>query len=139
MTDRRNHLATVVQEEVYRRVRRSFLVALGASLLAAFALGGSLVPIAIAGNLLMTYGLFLAVFGTTLAVMLVTQFGGEFGDALAVVVWARLRTEDRWRELGAGRIPIGSTAGAGLARRPSGRGVAAGPAAVGAAERRHDR
>lgn len=109
MTDRRNHLATVVQEEVYRRVRRSFLVALGASLLAAFALGGSLVPIAIAGNLLITDGLFLAVFGTTLAVMLVTQFGSEFGDALAVVVWARLRTEDRWRELGAGRIQIGST------------------------------
>jgi hypothetical protein len=107
VTDRRNHLATVVQEEVYRRVRRSFLVALGASLLASFAVGGSVVPIAIAGNLLITSGLFRAVFGTTLALMLVTQFGGEFGDALAVVVWARLRTEDRWRELGAGRIPMG--------------------------------
>jgi hypothetical protein len=105
--DRRHHLATVVQEEVYRRVQRSFLVALGAALVAAFALGGSFVPIAIAGNLLVVYGLFLAIFGIALAAMLVTQFGGEFGDALAVVVWARLRTEDHWRERGAGRIPVG--------------------------------
>jgi hypothetical protein len=49
----------------------------------------------------------MAVFGATLAILLVTQFGGRFGDALAVVVWARLRAEDRWREVGAGRIPIG--------------------------------
>ena len=107
MSDRRNHLATVFQEEVHRRIQRSFLVALGASLLASFALGGSVVPIAIAGSLLLTYGLFMAVFGSTLAIMLVTQFGGQFGDALAVVVWARLRAEDRWREVDAGRIPIG--------------------------------
>lgn len=106
MIDRRNHLAAVFQQEVYRRVLRSFLVALGASLLAAFALGGSIVPIAIAGSLKITYGLFLAVFGTALAIMLVTQFGGDFSDALAVVVWARLRAQDHWRELGAGRIPV---------------------------------
>jgi hypothetical protein len=106
VTDRRGALAALVQDEVYRRVRRSFLVAIGASLLGAFAFGASILPLAVTGNLLLSYGLFLAVFGTMLATMLVSQFGGPFGDALAVAVWARMRAEDHWREVGAGRMPV---------------------------------
>ena len=88
-------------------MQRSFLVALGAALVAAFALGGSFVPIGIAGNLLVVYGLFLAIFGVALAAMLVTQFGGEFGDALAVVRVGSATHRRSRRERGAGRIPIG--------------------------------
>ena len=107
-------------------MQRSFLVALGAALLAAFALGGSLVPIAIAGNLLVSLR---ALPGrssaSTLAVMLVTQFGGEFGDALAVVVWARLRHRGSLARARRRAHPDRAGTGEGLARRASGRGVAA--------------
>ena len=107
MTDRRNLLVAAFDAEVHARSRRAFLVALGASVVGGFALGASVLPIEIGGDLLLSYGVFLAVFGAVLCVMLVTQYGGDFGDALAVAVWARLHAEDEWQRLGAGRIPIG--------------------------------
>ncbi|MEP6469226.1 MAG: hypothetical protein ABJC24_05595 [Chloroflexota bacterium] len=105
MSDRFGTLAAVVSTEVQARSRRAFLLSLGAALLATFALGGSVVPIAIAGNLLINYAVFLATFGTTLAATLLWQFGGAIGDALAVGGWGRLEAEDHWRALGAGKIP----------------------------------
>jgi hypothetical protein len=105
VTDRFGALGAAMQSEVHVRGRRSFLLAIGAALLAAFALGGSIVPIAIAGNLVITYAVFLAAFGGTLAAALLWQFSGGLGDALAVAGWGRLQAEERRRELGAGRIP----------------------------------
>jgi hypothetical protein len=98
-------LAAAVAGEVATRARRAFLLALGAGLLAVFALGGSILPVEVAANLLLTYVLFLGVFALALAALLMQQFGGAFGDALAVGGWARLEAEARWRRHGAGRIP----------------------------------
>ncbi|HEX6475497.1 MAG TPA: hypothetical protein VF114_10485, partial [Candidatus Limnocylindria bacterium] len=105
MNERLNALAGEFSREVHGRVRRAFLMALGAGLLSAFALGASVVPIEISGNLLIAYGIFLAVSGSVLGLVLLRQFGGTFGDALAVVVWGRRHAEERWQRLGAGRIP----------------------------------
>jgi hypothetical protein len=105
VNDRFAALGTAMQAEVYARGRRAFLVAIGAALLAAFALGASFVPIAIAGNLLISYAVFLAAFAATLAPALLWQFSGAFGDALAVAGWGRLEAEERRRDLGVGRIP----------------------------------
>ena len=98
-------LAAVVTSEVQRRSRRAFLLAVGAALLASFALGASVLPTEITANLLVSYAVFLGAFALALLALLYRQFGGEFGDALAVAGWARLEAEDRWRRLGAGRIP----------------------------------
>ena len=97
-------LAAVVTGDVKRR-SNGFLLALGAGLLASFALGASVLPTEITSNLLVSYGVFLGAVGAALLALLYRQFGGEFGDALAVAGWARLEAEDRWRRLGAGRIP----------------------------------
>jgi hypothetical protein len=105
VTSRLGALAAVVSAEVGRRSRRAFLVALGAGLLANFALGSSVLPIEISANLLISYAVFLVVFAGVLAALLYQQFGGAFGDALAVAGWARLESEERWKRLGAGRIP----------------------------------
>lgn len=105
MSGRFGALAAVVTGEVQRRSNRAFLLALGAGLLATFALGASVLPTEITSNLLVSYGVFLGAFGLTLLALLYAQFGGQFGDALAVAGWARLEAEDRWRRLGAGRIP----------------------------------
>jgi len=98
-------LATAVTDDVSRRSRRAFLLALGAGLLANFALGASILPSAFTANLLLAYALFLGVFAMVLAAVLLQQFGGQFGDALAVGGWSRLEAEARWRGLGASRIP----------------------------------
>lgn len=105
MNERLNALAGEFNREVQGRATRAFLIALGAGLLAAFALGASVIPIEVSGNLLVAYGTFLAVFGSVLALALLRQFGGPFGDALAVAAWGRRHAEERWRRLGAGRIP----------------------------------
>jgi hypothetical protein len=112
-------LAAAVTSEVNARSRRAFLLALGAGLLAAFALGASALPFEIISNLLITYGVFVGAFAVTLAAVLFQQFGGDFGDALAVAGWSRLEAEDRWRKVGAGRIPRSPTeAAAWLVRHP---------------------
>jgi hypothetical protein len=98
-------LGAAFTSEVATRSRRAFLLALAAGLLAAFALGASVVPIEISANLLIAYAAFLGAFALTLAAVLYQQFRGEFGDALAVAGWARLDADQRWRRLGAGRIP----------------------------------
>jgi hypothetical protein len=98
-------LAAAVTEDVRRRSRRAILLAIGAGLLANFTLGASILPSAFTTNLLLAYGLFLGAFAIVLAAGLLQQFGGTFGDALAVGGWSRLEAEARWRRLGAGRIP----------------------------------
>lgn len=105
MNERLNALARQFDREVQARARRSLLVALGAGLVAAFALGAAFIPVEVSGNLLLTYAVFLAPFAIVLAVMLLGQFSGPFGDALAVATWGRLHAEDRWKRLGAGRLP----------------------------------
>jgi hypothetical protein len=105
VTGRLGALAATVAADVQARSRRAFLLAIGAALLASFALGASIVPVAIAGNLLLSYAVFVGAFGAALAAALLAQYGGTFGDALAVAGWARLDAEERWRRLGAGRIP----------------------------------
>jgi hypothetical protein len=98
-------LAAAMSAEVQRRSLRAFLVALGAGLLAVFGLGASILPDAFTTNLLLAYGLFVAVFGIALALSLVQAFSGPFGDALAVAGWARLDAEERRKAAGGGRIP----------------------------------
>jgi hypothetical protein len=98
-------LAAAVTAEVQRRARRAFLLALGAGLLAVFALGASFLPVGITANLLLDYGLFLAVLAVSLAGLLIQAFSGRVGDALAVAGWARLDAEERRKAAGAGRIP----------------------------------
>jgi len=98
-------LAAAMSAEVNRRSRRAFLIALGAGMLAVFGLGASILPDAFTTNLLLAYGLFVAVFGIALALSLIQGFSGPFGDALAVAGWARLDAEERRRSAGGGRIP----------------------------------
>jgi hypothetical protein len=98
-------LAAALSAEVQHRSRRAFLLALGGGLLAVFALGASVLPSGIASNLLLVMGVFLAVFGASLALLLIQAFGGAFGDALAVAGWARLDADERRKAEGAGRIP----------------------------------
>ena len=105
MSGRLGALSAAVSAEVQRRSRRAFLLALGAALLAVFALGASILPEGIATNLWLTYAVFLAVFGITLALVLLQQYSGAVGDALAVAGWARLDAEERRKAAGAGRIP----------------------------------
>lgn len=105
MNGRFGALSAAVQAEVQRRSRRAFLLALGAGLLAVFSLGASILPEGFVTNLWLSYAVFLAVFGATLALVLVQQYGGAFGDALAVAGWARLDAEERRKAAGAGRIP----------------------------------
>ena len=105
MTGRLGALSAALTGEVNARSRRAFLIALGAGLLASFALGASVLPIELTSNLLISYGVFVGAFAISLAALLFQQFGGEFGDALAVAGWARLEAEDHWRKIGAGRIP----------------------------------
>ena len=105
MSGRLGALAAAVTDEVRARSRRAILLAVGAGLLANFALGASILPIAYTTNLLLGYGLFLGTFAIVLAAVLLQQFGGSLGDALAVGGWSRLEAEARWRALGAGRIP----------------------------------
>jgi hypothetical protein len=105
VTGRLGALAAAFQGEVQRRAARAILIATGAGLLAVFALGASVLPSGLSSSLLLSYGLFLLVFGIVLAALLLQGFGGPFGDALAVAGWARLDAEERRRAAGAGRIP----------------------------------
>jgi hypothetical protein len=98
-------LAARISAEVQRRTLRAFLIGLGAGMLAVFAMGASILPDGITTNLLLAYGVFVAAFGITLALLLVQAFGGAFGDALAVAGWARLHAEERRKAAGGGRIP----------------------------------
>jgi hypothetical protein len=99
-------LGALVNAEVQRRVRRAFLLALILGLGAVFAFGGSILPVSITSNLLLSYGVFLATYGAVLALALLWGFGSQFGDAMAVVGFARLDFEARWREAtGERRIP----------------------------------
>jgi hypothetical protein len=105
VSERFGALPGAFSAEMQRRVRRAFLLALGAGLLAVFGLGASVLPEAFSTNLLLAYALFLATFAISLALLLLREFGGPFGDALAVANWARRHAEERRAEIGAGRIP----------------------------------
>ena len=105
MSGRLGALSAAISAETSRRVTRAILIAAGAGLLADFALGASILPDGIAGNLLIAYGIFLATFGISLGLLLLQGFSGPFGDALAVAAWARLDAEERRKAAGAGRIP----------------------------------
>jgi hypothetical protein len=104
VTSRLGALSAAFSAELFRRVRRAFLLSLGLAMLAVFALGASILPDAYATNLLLAYGVFLAVFGGALAVTLLRELGGPFGDALAVALWSRREAEQNRRAAGAGRI-----------------------------------
>jgi hypothetical protein len=105
VSDRFGALPGAFSAELQRRVRRAFLLALGAGLLAVFALGASILPGALSTDLLLSYALFLATFAGSLALFLLRELGGPFGDALAVAHWARRDAEERRAAVGAGRIP----------------------------------
>lgn len=118
-------LPILLGQEVQRRSRRAFLIALGLALVAAFAWGGSFLPVTVRGDLLLTYGLFLAVYAVALALALLRGFGHELGDALAVVLWARLDAEEQSRRLTGAKIPVGHAAAASwLARHGNTPGLA---------------
>jgi hypothetical protein len=105
VTERLNALGAAFNRELLRRVRRSILVAAGAGLVAAFAFIPWRLPIGVSDRVLISFGAFLAAFAGILALALLRQLGGTFGDALAVVAWGRRHAEGRWQQLGAGRIP----------------------------------
>jgi len=98
--------------EVQRRTRRAFVIALGLGLLAVFALGASFLPMSLSADLLISYGVFLAVYAVALALVLLRDFGHELGDALAVVIWARLDAEEHSKRLTGAKIPVGHAAAA---------------------------
>jgi len=105
-------LPALLGQEVQRRTRRAFLIALGLALLAVFALGASFLPMSLSADLLISYGVFLGVYAVALALVLLRDFGHELGDALAVVIWARLDAEEHARRLTGAKIPVGQAAAA---------------------------
>ncbi|HEY7462846.1 MAG TPA: hypothetical protein VH987_00190 [Candidatus Limnocylindria bacterium] len=105
MTDRFAALPSAFAAEMQRRVGRAFLLALGLALLSVFALGASVLPTALTSNLLVSYAVFVVVFSVGLALFLLRELGGTFGDAIAVAGWARRELEEQRRRIGAGRIP----------------------------------
>jgi hypothetical protein len=109
---RNSVLPALLSQEVQRRTRRAFLIALGLGLVAVFALGASFLPITLSADLLISYGVFLAVYALALALVLLRDFGHELGDALAVVIWGRLDAEEHSKRLTGAKIPVGQAAAA---------------------------
>jgi len=117
---RNSVLPALLSQEVQRRTRRAFLIALGIGLLAVFALGASFLPMTLSADLLISYGVFLAVYAVALALVLLRDFGHELGDALAVVIWARLDAEEHSKRLTRAKIPVGQAAAAAWLKRHGG-------------------
>jgi hypothetical protein len=117
--DRFTALASAATAEQQRRQRRAFLLALGAGMLAVFSLGASIVPVEIATNLLLSYLVFLLVFGVVMAYGLMGMGGARYRDALAVSELAHRRTIAEWRRATGGDPPRSPTeADAWLAANP---------------------
>jgi hypothetical protein len=74
-------------------------------MLAVFSLGSSIVPVEIAANLLLSYLVFLCVFGIVMAYGLIGIGGARYRDALAVGELAHRRTITEWRRTTGGDPP----------------------------------
>jgi hypothetical protein len=74
-------------------------------MLAVFSLGASFVPVEIAANLLLSYVVFLYVFGIVMAYGLIGIGGARYRDALAVGDLAHRRTIAEWRRTTGGDPP----------------------------------
>jgi hypothetical protein len=98
-------LGRAVSEELGKRVRMAFLVAIGLGLLSVFALGGSFLGDAIKYSLLLSYAVFLAVFAVILLLGLLRATGGQLGRAIVVGETARALTEAEWRRATGSGIP----------------------------------
>jgi hypothetical protein len=91
-------LRDAVLAERERRQKRAVLTSTLVALLAAFTFGASVLPVAVTGNLVLGYLLFLVVQGTALALVLIRTSGGEYRKALIVGEFGRRASYASWKE-----------------------------------------
>jgi hypothetical protein len=98
-------LRDAVLAERERRLKRAVSTSTILALLAAFAFGASVLPVAVTGNLVMGYLLFLVVQGIALALVLIRTSGGEYAKALMVGEFARRASYASWKEATGEDVP----------------------------------
>jgi hypothetical protein len=103
-------VAETIGGEWDRRLRRAVLISAGAGLLAVFALGASVLPTwlsaAVSYDLRIAYLAFLAVYGITLAYLLVRATADPYGAALWTAEVSRAGTIAAWQRVtGERRLP----------------------------------
>lgn len=113
-------LPHAVVAEQGRRLRRAMLIAVGAGLLAVFALGASILPESTTGDPMLGYVVFLVAEGVVLALALLQQTGGPYRHALQVGETLRRASWRSWREATGEQVPplTPADAAAWLARNP---------------------
>jgi hypothetical protein len=91
-------LTAAATAEYERRVRRATLIPVLAGLLGVFALGSSVLPDALTSDLLLSYLVFLGVYGVVLALALLQVSSGPYGAAMSVAAVAHRGTQRAMRE-----------------------------------------
>jgi hypothetical protein len=103
------HVAAIIGGEWNRRLRRALLIATGAGLLAVFVLGASVLSAwlsaAVTYDLRIAYFVFLAVYGVTLALLLIGATADPYGAALWTAEVSRAGTIATWQRVTGEREP----------------------------------
>ena len=104
-----SHVAATVGAEWNRRLRRALLISTVAGLLAVFVLGASALPAwlsaAVTYDLRIAYFVFLAVYGVTLALLLIRATADPYGAALWTAEVSRVGTLAEWERVTGEREP----------------------------------